>query len=129
MILNINNWAPTPFFISEPPSQQSETLNRSTNPFNSRRIKPIMSEKIMLKAVEPLYALHEAEIAVQCERFALNLDNDGCYLGGVSARIIAASSQKILDVVPSENAGPCELYLSSGGAKSNTIALNVGQKL
>ncbi len=90
-----------------------------------------MKDQIKLKAVEPRYALPGGEIAVACEGFRnISSASDGCFIDGMKCHLTAASTGRLLAIVPSEVASStASIHLVSGGAASNTIKLTLGRKL
>jgi sugar lactone lactonase YvrE len=90
-----------------------------------------MDNQVKIIALEPRHALPGAEIEVACGGFRLE-DNaaDGCFIDGLSCRITAASSTRILANVPSEITGSnSTIQLVSGGAASNKLDISVGRRL
>jgi sugar lactone lactonase YvrE len=90
-----------------------------------------MTQRVKILAVEPRYAIPGGEIAVSCEGFRMDpRSNDGCYVAGHRCQIVAASSSRILAIVPDEAAeGKTLLHLESGGAISETCEITVGQQI
>lgn len=90
-----------------------------------------MSQKVKITGVEPPFAIPGGEIAIACEGFRLGPDAvDGVYVDGVQCRVVAASSTRILAVVPeSVSGGKTLVHLESLGAVSNTCEITVGELL
>ncbi len=90
-----------------------------------------MNQRIRINGVEPLYAIPGGEIAVGCEGFRNERgSNDGCYIDGVRCRIVAASSTRILAIIPDEIASEqAKITIESGGTKSNAFEITVGKRL
>ncbi len=90
-----------------------------------------MSQTLKLTSVEPGYAIPGGEIAISCEGFRLDdAMRDGVFINGVGCRIVAASSCRILAVVPDDVGGTkADIKLVSGGAASNTFDISVGTLL
>jgi sugar lactone lactonase YvrE len=90
-----------------------------------------MTSRANLLAVHPKYAIPGGEIALTCENFRLTAGTpDGVYIEGFQCRIVAASTTRILAVVPDEIAEPkTSIHLESRGEVSNSIDLTVGRKL
>jgi len=90
-----------------------------------------MSDVVKIISVEPPFAIPGGEIAVNCEGFAaLVHENDGCYVAGAKCRIVAASSHRVLAIVPDEaGEGKTLIHLESGGAVSNTHEITVGVRI
>lgn len=89
-----------------------------------------MSPKVKITGVEPEYALPGGEIAIACENFRLGQHAvDGVYVDGVQCRITAASTTRILALVPDTLAGgKTFVHLESSGAISNRFELTVGEQ-
>lgn len=90
-----------------------------------------MGNQVKIIAVEPPYAIPGGEIAVTCEGFRMVAGTpDGCYIEGMQCRIVAASTTRILAIVPDEVAGEKTfIHLESQGADSNTQEITIGRKL
>lgn len=90
-----------------------------------------MNKAGRIKAIFPRYAIPGGQIAVECEGFEVDHDKGfGCYIGGERCRLVAASSRRILAIVPdgiaTENT---QLHLESGGEQSESAPVTVGRKL
>lgn len=81
--------------------------------------------------ITPRHAIEGGEIAIECEGLALSADADfACYVGGVAARLTAASPTRILAVVPeNENGGKVEVYLECDGEQSESVTILIGRKM
>ncbi|HEV7699506.1 MAG TPA: hypothetical protein VGO43_04700 [Pyrinomonadaceae bacterium] len=81
--------------------------------------------------VEPSFAIPGGEITVSCEGFRMDpRSNDGCYVAGHRCQIVAASSSRILAIVPAEAAeGKTLVHLESLGSISETREITVGQQV
>lgn len=95
-----------------------------------------MENSVKLHSVEPRYAIPGGEIAIACEGFRIDpMSGDGVYVEGMQCRIVAASTRRILAIVPDEVAGDASseiqtpVHLESFGAVSNTGGISVGRKL
>ncbi|MBV9241732.1 MAG: hypothetical protein JO314_06980, partial [Acidobacteria bacterium] len=90
-----------------------------------------MSPVVKITGVEPSYAIPGGEIAIACDGFRMAPGTtDGCYVAGHSGQIVAASSTRILTIVPEAAAeGKTLLHLESLGALSNTAEITVGQEI
>jgi len=82
-------------------------------------------------SVNPPYAIPGGEIIINCENFELNnTEGFGCFFDGKAARLIGAASNRILAIVPDEfDTADVEIYLESGGDRSETFNIIVGKKL
>lgn len=90
-----------------------------------------MQDRLKLTGVEPSYAIPGGEIAVACEGFRVEgASPDGCYIEGRRCRLVAASTTRILAIVPDDIGGEkISIHLESSGAKSNEVEIGVGRKL
>ncbi|MFT3746237.1 MAG: hypothetical protein QM785_18340 [Pyrinomonadaceae bacterium] len=97
-----------------------------------------MEKPVRIISVEPRYAIPGGEIAITCEGFRINYGSaDGVYIEGMQCRIVAASANRVLAIVPEDVAGVdvrtpnkrTPVHLESYGAVSNTIEMTVGRRL
>ncbi|MEO7539028.1 MAG: gluconolaconase [Pyrinomonadaceae bacterium] len=90
-----------------------------------------MDKPVKIISVDPPYAIPGGEVAVTCEGFRMAPGTpDGCYIEGFQCRIVAASSTRILAIVPDETASTVTtIHLESLGALSNELTITVGRKL
>jgi sugar lactone lactonase YvrE len=90
-----------------------------------------MNDPVKLIAVEPAFAIAGGEITLTCEGFRLDDHGlDGVYIDGMQCGIVAASTQRILAVVPGDVGGQkAKIQLVSGGVASNTIDISIGRLL
>jgi sugar lactone lactonase YvrE len=90
-----------------------------------------MNKAGRIKSVNPPYALPGGEIVIECEGFNINLDNGyGAYFDGQSARLIGASPTRVVVIVPEDfDTHEVEIYLESGGERSESVSIVVGRKL
>ena len=95
------------------------------------RIEHQMSGASKITGVEPAFAIPGAEIAVSCEGFRMAPGTtDGCYVAGQTCQIVAASSTRILAIVPEDaGEGKTFVHLESLGGLSNTCEITVGQQV
>lgn len=82
-------------------------------------------------SVNPPYAIPGGEIIINCENFEINsIEGYGCFFDGKAARIIGASSKRLLVIVPTDfDTAEVEIYLESGGERSESFNIIVGKKL
>jgi sugar lactone lactonase YvrE len=82
-------------------------------------------------SVNPPYAIPGGEIIIVCENFETSGDeNFGCFFDGKAARLIGASSDRVLAIVPDDfDTTEVEIYLESGGDRSESFGITVGRKL
>lgn len=90
-----------------------------------------MAQSLKLVSVDPGFAIPGGEIAISCEGFRFESSKlDGVFINGVGCRIVAASSRRVLAIVPEDVTGTeAEIQLVSGGAASNTVSISVGKLL
>lgn len=90
-----------------------------------------MSKAGKIVSINPPYAIPGGEVLINCEDFQINDGEQfGCFFGGQSARIVGASSNRILAIVPDDfDAVDVEVYLESGGDRSETQNITIGKKL
>lgn len=82
-------------------------------------------------SVDPPYAIPGGEIAIECEGFdPRRSSGSGCFIGGERCRIVAASSTRILAIVPPDLTNPhTHVHLESGGNQSDPFEIVIGTKL
>jgi len=90
-----------------------------------------MSAAAKITGVEPNYAIPGGEIAIACEGFRMAPGTtDGCYVAGQPCQIVAASTERILAIVPdAAGEGKTLVHLESLGNVSNTAEVTVGQEI
>lgn len=90
-----------------------------------------MSKAGRIISVNPPYAIPGGEVSIECENFQINgHDTYGCFFDGQSARIVAASQNRILAIVPETfDTTDVEIYLESGGDRSEPFTIKVGKKI
>ena len=97
----------------------------------NRRIVGSMEPLVKINSVEPPHAIPGGEIIISCEGFRMEAASlDGCYIEGMQCRIVAASSSRILAIVPEDIGGTnTTLQLVSNGSASETWNVSIGKKL
>ncbi|MDQ3747733.1 MAG: gluconolaconase [Acidobacteriota bacterium] len=82
-------------------------------------------------SINPPYAIPGGEIIVNCENFEVNsADGYGCFFNGQAARLVGASANRILAIIPGDfDSTEVEIYLESGGKRSDAKTITVGKKL
>ena len=82
-------------------------------------------------SIKPPYAIPGGEISIECEGFQINAaDEYGVYFDGQKARLVGASSDRILAIVPADfDKTDVEVHLENGGERSESVNLLVGKKL
>ncbi len=101
-----------------------------------RKLEISMAHTPKIISVEPAFAIPGGEIAITCEDFRVQAHSaDGVYVEGMQCRIVAASVNRIIAVIPHEVAGvesterKTPVHLESLGLQSNVIEIIVGRKL
>lgn len=82
-------------------------------------------------SVNPPYAIPGGEITINCENFEMDsTEGYGCFFDGKAARLIGASANRILAIVPDDfDTTEVEIYLESAGDRSESFTITVGKKL
>lgn len=82
-------------------------------------------------SVNPPYAIAGGEITIECENFLMSSDAEfGCYFNGQKARIVAASSKRVMAIVPANlDSEQVRIYLESDGERSEEYNYLIGKKL
>ncbi len=82
-------------------------------------------------SINPPYAIPGGEIIINCENFEIDsADGYGCFFDGKRARIVGASATRVLAIVPDDfDTTEVEIYLESGGDRSEAKNITVGKKL
>lgn len=80
-------------------------------------------------SVTPKFAIAGGEVSIKCENFKADLESGfRCLIGEKEARIVAASSDHILAVVPAEiEESQVEICFENGESRSNSISFTVGK--
>jgi sugar lactone lactonase YvrE len=98
-----------------------------------------VSQIVKIIDIEPKFAIPGGEIVVRCEGFRMDPRTaDGVYVEGMQCRIVAASTSRVLAIVPEEVAGVggedasgtlTPVHLESRGQESEPFEMTVGRKL
>jgi sugar lactone lactonase YvrE len=90
-----------------------------------------MNKAGKIKSVFPKYAIPGGQVAVECEGFDIDHHKGfGCYIGGERCRLVAASSRRVLAIVPERIATEnTQLHLESGGVQSESVPVTVGRAI
>jgi sugar lactone lactonase YvrE len=90
-----------------------------------------MDNRARIINVTPRYAIPNAEIIVTCEGFRMEPSSlDGCYIEGMQCRIVAASTTRLMVIVPDDIASSNPtMQLVSRGVASETHDVTIGRKL
>ena len=90
-----------------------------------------MSKAGKILSINPPRAIPGGEVFIECENFEVNTDSEyGCYFDGQSARLVGASNNRVVAIVPENfDTTEVEVHLESGGARSESVRITVGKKL
>jgi len=89
-----------------------------------------MNKAGKIVAVDPPNAIPGGEVAIDCEGFGAGEPDSACFIGGEKCRTVAASSSRILAIVPEGiTSEHTHVHLESGGEQSATFPMVVGKKL
>lgn len=82
-------------------------------------------------SVNPPRAIPGGEIIIECEGFKIGSEEKyGCFFDGQPARVVGASSKRIVAVVPEDlDLTEVKITLESGADKSKSFQITVGKKL
>jgi sugar lactone lactonase YvrE len=82
-------------------------------------------------SISPPYAIPGGEVFISCEDFQIDRNLEyGCYFDGQPARLVGASSNRIIAIVPETfGSTETEVYLESGGDRSEPFNVTVGRKV
>ena len=90
-----------------------------------------MNKAGKILSINPPFAIPGGEVLIVCEDFKINLDSDyGCFFDGKKARLVGASANRILAIVPDGlSKTDTEVYLENEGERSEARRCIVGKKL
>jgi hypothetical protein len=90
-----------------------------------------MNKAGRILSVAPPFAIAGGEISIECENFRLTPEGDyACWIGGARARIVGASSSRVLAIVPDNlEQTEVEISLESGGESGDAFVYTIGKKL
>jgi len=82
-------------------------------------------------SINPPYAIPGGEVFIECENFQIVADLEyGCFFEGQPARLVGASPNRMMAIVPETfGATEVEVYLESGGDRSEPVSLTIGRKI
>ncbi|HTK25471.1 MAG TPA: hypothetical protein VL327_02855 [Pyrinomonadaceae bacterium] len=81
-------------------------------------------------SINPEYAIPGGEIFIETEGFRLDASGiNSCVIGGQIAWITAASQHRVVAIVPETVGTTAEVFLESGGKRSNIVEITVGKQL
>lgn len=84
-------------------------------------------KKDIIKDVRPAHALPGAEVEILTDGFAAVPGGSSCLFSGINADIVAASSRRVLAIVPDAAIGTEEIQLESEGVISDPFTIEVGR--
>ncbi len=90
-----------------------------------------MNKAGKILSFNPSYAIPGGEILIECENFTVGgIGEYDCFFGGQASRLVGASANRILAIVPDNfDTAEVEVYLESGGERSKAKSIMVGKKL
>lgn len=90
-----------------------------------------MNKAGRILSITPSYAIPGGEVFIECENFQVDSDTAyGCFFDGQPARLVGASSNRIITIVPETfDSTEAEVYLESGGDRSESVTYTIGRKL
>ena len=90
-----------------------------------------MNKAGRILSINPPYAIPGGEVFIECENFQVDASTEyGCFFDGQPARLVGASASRIIAIVPETfGTSEVEVYLESGGERSEPFNLTVGRKL
>lgn len=83
----------------------------------------------IIKDVRPGSALPGAEIEIITDGFAAIPGSSSCIFNGISAEVVAASSRRVLALVPEASIGIEEIQLESEGVVSDPFTVEIGRMI
>jgi sugar lactone lactonase YvrE len=90
-----------------------------------------MNKAGKILSFSPPNVIPGGESLIECEGFKLTeIGTYGCYFNGIEGRLVGASANRVLVIVPEglETTEP-EVYLESGGDRSESKKITVGKKI
>ncbi len=90
-----------------------------------------MNKAGKILSFNPPYAIPGGEILIECENFTVgDIGTSGCFFDGQRARLVGASATRVLAIVPDNfDKTDVEVFLESGGKRSEAKSIIVGRKL
>ncbi|MGD9563427.1 MAG: gluconolaconase [Pyrinomonadaceae bacterium] len=83
-----------------------------------------------IRAVIPACAIAGGEITIECDGFRLDPDGEhGAFVNGMRCTLTAASSTRILALVPDCSPGEAYVHLENGSDESPTADIMIGEKI
>ncbi|MEJ7861591.1 MAG: hypothetical protein WKF90_08135 [Pyrinomonadaceae bacterium] len=90
-----------------------------------------MNKAGKIVSFNPPYAIPGGEIIIECENFKIDSENDfGCFFNGQAAKLIGASANRVLAIVPDNlETTEVQVHLENGGERSSSKSIIVGRKV
>ncbi|HEY0050010.1 MAG TPA: hypothetical protein VGB68_12020 [Pyrinomonadaceae bacterium] len=90
-----------------------------------------MNKAGRILSINPPYAIPGGEVFIECENFQVDASiTYGCFFDGQPARLVGASPNRIIAIIPETfGTSEVEVYLESGGDRSEPVNLTVARKL
>ncbi len=90
-----------------------------------------MNKAGKIVSFNPPYAIPGGEIIIECENFKIDSENDfGCFFNGQAAKLIGASANRVLAIVPNNlETTEVQVHLENGGERSSSKSIIVGRKV
>lgn len=103
----------------------------SFNHYNNVFGKKAMNKAGKIISVNPPRAIAGGEILIECENFTVGDAGEyGCFFDDTPARIVGASANRVMAVVPDDlDLTEVVITLESGGKRSNSFSVTIGKKL
>lgn len=82
-------------------------------------------------SISPKYAIPGGEVLINCKGLKIDSANNfGCYFNGEKARIVGASSERVLAIVPDNiDVSEADVHFEVGSEKSSAHQIIVGKQL
>ncbi len=90
-----------------------------------------MNTAAKIKSIVPQFAIPGGEVSIECEGFRTQPDGEhAAYLNGERCRISAASSRRVLAILPETDVnGRSAIQIETGGVESEPVRITVGRLL
>ena len=90
-----------------------------------------MSKAGKINSVNPSRAIPGGEVLIECENFKIGeYDDYGCFFDDKPARIVGASANRVIAIVPEDlDSNDVSITLENGGERSESFPILVGKKV
>lgn len=90
-----------------------------------------MNKAGKILSISPRYALPGGEVIIDCEGFEVGFEKSyGCFFDGQRAKLVAASANRVIAIVPENfDTFEVEIYLESGADRSDSVIITVAKKI